>query len=483
MFAAAVALALVALVSAAPTTGPGRVADADVTRRDAARAYVLLDRALTENPGHPEQAQEFDRVTRHTFRGNHALAVTRMLALADEVLPAEQNTPANRAARSLRAVADPPTVVAGEGQVTLSVRPVRDVPADAPPLTIRLRGADSARDFQTDPAMGGVLTVNATDLSPGRYVVEAVASAGDAYEIGDVHVVTARPSQSRETLLARLDALPSTADAALTQAAAALRARTDLLQDAPDPARPTAFLADIAALQISLAGELASLERGRDPYQNRAGDHWRTLDAADGPPLSIPARVYAPADALDLGRPLPLVIALHGAGGDENLFMDGYGAGLLKRLADERGFVAVSPLTYAAMFDLRSPGLIVDAMAEAYPIDRSRVYVVGHSLGAMVAGLWCGQRPDLWAGAGMIAGGKPHAQFLSATGGSMSGVPAVVAGAGFDRIFPLESQRRSAEAARLAGADVTFVGYADEGHVSVVGASLSEVVDRLLTTP
>ena len=40
----------------------------------------------------------------------------------------------------------------------------------------------------------------------------------------------------------------------------------------------------------------------------------------------VPFRVFAPPTSDD-GAKRPLIIALHGAGGDENMFMDAYGAG------------------------------------------------------------------------------------------------------------------------------------------------------------
>src|SRR5690606_39354128 len=42
----------------------------------------------------------------------------------------------------------------------------------------------------------------------------------------------------------------------------------------------------------------------------------------------------------------PLVIAFHGAGGEESQWLEAYGSGALAKLARERGFLLVAPRTY-----------------------------------------------------------------------------------------------------------------------------------------
>ena len=469
----------------------GPVPADQITRRDAAFGYVTLDRALVEHPpaagdGRDRVVREFDRITHFAFRGRFARSVGLMRDLSDQILPPELDAPADRAARSLRVDATPAVVVAGDTDAPqVVVRPLLGAVADAPPtLVLRLRRdgeASAEQSFEVDPAAGS--TLHPTPPPAGHYLWEAVTPAGRVWPLGTWDSVPRRPSILRDELAARLDGF-DTEDAELRRSAAALRGRLKLLADAPGDEWAASFLADRHQLEEDLPRETDELLAGRNPYRDRPGDYWRTLDhVGDGPPLSIPARVYAPPSAMrkiDAGQSVPLVIALHGAGGDENLFMDGYGAGLFKALADRYGFVAVTPLTYSAMADLRSPDLIVTAMRELYPVDAKRVYVVGHSLGAMLAGLWEGQRPELWAGAGLIAGGKPDAQLQPNGGGSPARVATFVAAAEFDGIFPPAAQRKSVEAAQAAGADVVLRVYPDEGHVSVVGAALGDAVGDLL---
>lgn len=41
--------------------------------------------------------------------------------------------------------------------------------------------------------------------------------------------------------------------------------------------------------------------------------------------------------------PRPLLVVLHGAGGDENMFPEAYGAGIIKRIAEKHGLLVASP--------------------------------------------------------------------------------------------------------------------------------------------
>ena len=73
------------------------------------------------------------------------------------------------------------------------------------------------------------------------------------------------------------------------------------------------------------------------------------------------------------------MLALHGAGGSENLFFDSYGDGEIVRQCAQRGWYLCAPRAGLGVPDL--PALI-DALAQRYPIDTRRVLLVGHSMGA-----------------------------------------------------------------------------------------------------
>ncbi|MCS6776563.1 MAG: alpha/beta fold hydrolase [Chloroherpetonaceae bacterium] len=138
------------------------------------------------------------------------------------------------------------------------------------------------------------------------------------------------------------------------------------------------------------------------PYygQKRSGQFWLTLLHHRS---AIPARLLAP-ETVRKGQPLPLVIALHGAGGTENLFFDGYGRGKIVRLCQQRGWLLVAPRALAGFAPVSLPDLI-EAVHQLYPVDSKRIFLIGHSMGAMQAFAAVQQHPDRFAAVAAISGG------------------------------------------------------------------------------
>ncbi|HEX9792698.1 MAG TPA: hypothetical protein VGC54_01830 [Planctomycetota bacterium] len=153
------------------------------------------------------------------------------------------------------------------------------------------------------------------------------------------------------------------------------------------------------------------------------GDHALVLATASGPaPIRLSLPLVAVAVAGD-GAARPVLFALHGAGGSENMFFEGYGAGKLVDLCAERGWILVATRArnFAAPPDVPA---ILQALAPICAVDSGRVYLLGHSLGAAHALALVSARPELYAGVAAIAGGanfRPDPQlaktaFFVATG-------------------------------------------------------------------
>ena len=171
------------------------------------------------------------------------------------------------------------------------------------------------------------------------------------------------------------------------------------------------------------------------------------------------------------GAAPPLVIALHGAGGNEHLFVEGYGAGAIADLARERGFVLFSARTYAMMGSATVLPALLDALESVCAFDRTRVVIIGHSLGAITAQALGAMNHDDLAAVAAIAGGPLPAGTLP---------PTLVWVADRDRIVPpyptLESARQ--RAARGAPIDVRVA--ADHGHALVMAVVLDDAITWLL---
>ncbi|MFN3729612.1 MAG: alpha/beta hydrolase [Fimbriimonadaceae bacterium] len=74
--------------------------------------------------------------------------------------------------------------------------------------------------------------------------------------------------------------------------------------------------------------------------------------------------------------PVTVVIALHGAGGNEHMFMDSLGRGLGAKEAMRRGWIFASPQSRP-----NAPAAIVDWLRTVAGVDVGRVFVMGHSAG------------------------------------------------------------------------------------------------------
>jgi poly(3-hydroxybutyrate) depolymerase len=277
--------------------------------------------------------------------------------------------------------------------------------------------------------------------------------------MGVLRVVERLPSTLRaenDERLARVRA--DTPD--LVQARASAAARNRLLVDRPSPWRSAEFLADPAGLAASLAGEIAALLRGENPYRRRVGDTWRSLVRRGA---RIPFRLYAPHRAAG-DEPLPLLIALHGAGGDENLFFEGYGLGLVTRLADELGFLVAAPHTVRFSTRPEVLDLLLETLSREYAVDPRRVLLLGHSLGALAAGTAARARSGRVAALCLIAG-----RVLGPEAGLP---PTLLVLGGLDPLFP--AGRTSPQSA------FEVRRYPRFGHTLVVGHALPDAVRWLL---
>ena len=96
---------------------------------------------------------------------------------------------------------------------------------------------------------------------------------------------------------------------------------------------------DVRAAALLREAEAAlAAEAQRYDYRHE-GDQWLLVPVEGG---RRAVRLYAPPLPDDAAN-RPCVIALHGAGGSDNLFFEGYGHGAAVRLAKERGWLLVAP--------------------------------------------------------------------------------------------------------------------------------------------
>jgi len=133
----------------------------------------------------------------------------------------------------------------------------------------------------------------------------------------------------------------------------------------------------------------------------------------------MPYRLYVPT-TWDGKAKLPLIVMLHGAGSDENWYLDANDKQFI-RLAEQHGYIVASPLGYTRMgaygTPLRLPAVfgnpeaaaqqrasvdqerertlqlsekdvinVIEIVLNEYPVDRSGMFLTGHSMGS--GGTW-----------------------------------------------------------------------------------------------
>jgi predicted peptidase len=171
--------------------------------------------------------------------------------------------------------------------------------------------------------------------------------------------------------------------------------------------------------QISESQALAkSIASPNDPQWRAKGDlHRKYYFAAAN--ANTPYRLYIPT-TWDGKSQLPLVMFLHGAGSDENWYVDANDKQLI-HLSEQHGYILVSPLGYTRMgaygTPLRLPAVfgnpeaaekqrasvsadqertlelsekdvinVLEIVLNEYPVDRASMFLMGHSMGS--GGTW-----------------------------------------------------------------------------------------------
>ena len=189
------------------------------------------------------------------------------------------------------------------------------------------------------------------------------------------------------------------------------------------------LLIPIAAVVVGLTAAVAAQTRA-------TGDQRRQYYFAPTG-QQMPLRVFVPP-AWDGKTSLPIVLMLHGAGANENTYLD-QADGLLPKLAAQHGYIVVSPLGFTPLGaygnPLRLPAVFgengaaasqraavtpqrqrelalselevmtaLELVTEEYGADRSRTYLAGHSMGSGGAWHLAARYPERWRAVAPMSG-------------------------------------------------------------------------------
>ncbi|HEY1380419.1 MAG TPA: alpha/beta fold hydrolase [Gemmataceae bacterium] len=461
-----------ALTAAAALLIPAAAVAAEpaIDRYDLGQRLVLVERAWASQHDAAARGRAVPVLKQAVpqFLANKNVEAAETLDRARLLLRSADPSPADRWAAAL--LVHPATRLLDPAHGSLAVHVLSAYPAGSPPagavLRLALVGASGAAPFAAAEvplaALPAAATLPTDKLPEGDHTLRAEVVVG-----GQVLATYTAGVSAVPRLAKRIGSIHTAAGKALDRStdSATLQSLAVLLEElyrrnSPETNYPAARL---VAEAEALARARAAKEEFYGP--KRTGQFWLTLPAnKDG----VPVRLFVPEQAR-AGKPLPLVVALHGAGGSENLFFDAYGSGLIARLAAERGWLVVAPRA-GWLFDGPPPvAAIVDELAKLYPVDQKRVYVVGHSMGAMQSVAVAQDTPGRFAAIAPLGGGgtvrKPEV---------FAELPVFV-GYGTED-FLAGGERGLAAALRESGAKkLTVKEYAGVEHILVVQEALPDV--------
>ncbi|MFN0084630.1 MAG: prolyl oligopeptidase family serine peptidase [Blastocatellia bacterium] len=235
---------------------------------------------------------------------------------------------------------------------------------------------------------------------------------------------------------------------------------------------------DLKAALTSANGSLDLLARGENPLRTRRGDvHWAYRSKVDD--TLQPYRFFVPSN-YDAAKKWPLVIALHGMGGDENSFFIAYDSGVIKRIAESRGYIVACPKGRqpASMYMGPAETDVMDVLAEIkreYSIDEDRVYLTGHSMGGY--GTWsvAANHPAEFAALAPFAGGG--SAFMTQKLRGISHVPWIVVHGDADPTVSVEESRKMVKLGQDLGIKIKYIEVPGGDHSNVVVPNMNAVFD------
>lgn len=236
--------------------------------------------------------------------------------------------------------------------------------------------------------------------------------------------------------------------------------------------------ADVKAAITNASALLDQIAKGENPLRAKRGDiHWAYRSAVDD--TLQPFRFYVPTN-YDAKKKWPMIVALHGMGGDENGFFINYDKGLIRRIAEERGYIVVCPKGRqpTSMYMAAAERDVLDVIREMkreFSIDDDRVYLMGHSMGGYGSWSVAANNPDLFAAIGPIAGGGTP--FTVAKLKALTHVPWIVIHGDKDPTVPVEESRKMVKAGKELGIEIKYIEVPGGNHSSVVAPAFKDIFD------
>jgi poly(3-hydroxybutyrate) depolymerase len=170
-------------------------------------------------------------------------------------------------------------------------------------------------------------------------------------------------------------------------------------------------------------------------------------------------------ESLEADQPAPVMLMLHGS----------YGSGIdlvgkWTDIATRDGVILVGPNSIDdTVWQLRPDGPdfirdVIDAVAREHPIDRRRMYLFGHSGGAVHALTLGMLESQYFAAVAIYAGAWRENSAYQALTAARRKIPVLLMVGDKDQFFPMKAVQRTESAIRDAGHPVTLTVFKRHGH-------------------
>ena len=359
--------------------------------------------------------------------------------------------------------------VEGKLSGTISLLPI----AGGDPMKV-LRPLDAVAGDFTAPV---TLDVALPDVADGNYRVAVSLAEASGKPIAKNAAVRIEKGLTKRVAAdkAAMRALASKENDALRAAMPSIEYRIDLV-DLANAHEVGVERVDFDAELKDAEAMLVAEKEGRDPFAARRGDFRKAYRSTVDNSLQ-PYRIFVPA-SYDGSKSYPLVVALHGMGGDENSYFDSraYGGAFAKE-AERRGYIAVCPKgrNPASMYAGPAETDVLDVIAEvrrAYRIDPGRIYLTGHSMGGF--GTWsvAMSHPELFAAIAPVSGGGNPAGMAK-----IAKIPELVVHGDNDKTVPVEQSRKMVAAAKAQGVEIRYIEIPGGDHSSAPSRTFTDVFD------
>lgn len=257
---------------------------------------------------------------------------------------------------------------------------------------------------------------------------------------------------------------------------------------------------------VLIVGALGASAQNGPQTPGAKGDQQRHYYFADAG-KELPYRLYVP-QSYDPVAGAPLVVALHGFGGNQDYFFAAVKA--LPALLEKHGFIFVAPMGLAidgwygapltipgsaprssgappprqirtpeeeAKYRSLSEADVMNVLAlvrKEYTVDSNRIYLMGHSMGGFGT-WWLGQKyADTWAAIAPMSGVLPDVDYQLPR---LVRIPVQISIGGAETPAWVEASRKLAETMKVKGMTVAYVEPSGATHGGMIEPTTPQALE------